>query len=74
MDRDHVKASRAEPTTPENRLWNALRAKQLGGFKFRQQHKSGACGPTSFVRRWEWRWRWTGIPTMRKRTPPAMHT
>ena len=38
MSSDYARESRANPTTPENRLWNALRNRQLGGFKFRRQH------------------------------------
>ena len=48
MQRDYARESRANPTTPENRLWNALRARQLGGFKFRQQHKLEGVRPDFF--------------------------
>jgi very-short-patch-repair endonuclease len=32
---------RAESTTAEQKLWRHLRAKRLGGFKFRRQHRIG---------------------------------
>jgi very-short-patch-repair endonuclease len=32
---------RANETAAEAKLWSALRAKQLGGFKFRRQHPIG---------------------------------
>lgn len=34
---DRAKTMRREPTEPERRLWLALRAKRLGGAKFRRQ-------------------------------------
>lgn len=33
-----AKANRKKPTSAEKRLWNALRAGKLGGYKFRRQH------------------------------------
>ncbi|MBN8676673.1 MAG: endonuclease domain-containing protein [Chitinophagales bacterium] len=30
--------NRLKPTEAEDKLWNALKGKQLGGFKFRRQH------------------------------------
>lgn len=48
MGRDHARASRANPTTPENRLWNALRGRRLGGYKFRQQHEVEGVRPDFF--------------------------
>jgi len=35
--RDHAKAMRSEPTEPEHRLWQILRAKRLSGYKFKRQ-------------------------------------
>ena len=48
MRRDYARESRVNPTTPENRLWNALRNRQLGGFKFRQQHRLADVRPDFF--------------------------
>jgi very-short-patch-repair endonuclease len=33
----HARKMRREPTEPETRLWQALRASQLGGYKFSRQ-------------------------------------
>jgi very-short-patch-repair endonuclease len=35
--RDRARAMRAEDTRAEARLWNALRAHRLGGWKWRRQ-------------------------------------
>ncbi|MEM6329397.1 MAG: DUF559 domain-containing protein [Planctomycetota bacterium] len=35
--RENAKQLRREATTPERLLWSVLRAKQLGGYKFRRQ-------------------------------------
>ena len=35
--RDRAHSTRREPTEPEKRLWRALSASKLGGFKFRRQ-------------------------------------
>ena len=32
---------RSNPTDAEKRLWNHLRARQMGGFRFRRQHPYG---------------------------------
>lgn len=48
MSRDYARESRANPTTPENRLWNAVRGRQLGGFKFRREHKMAGVRPDFF--------------------------
>ncbi len=37
----HAKNMRATPTEPEQRMWFALRAKRLGGAKFRRQKVIG---------------------------------
>jgi very-short-patch-repair endonuclease len=36
--RERVKRLRTNPTAPEKILWAVLRARQLGGLKFRRQH------------------------------------
>lgn len=37
----HARDMRREPTEPERRLWQKLRRKQLGSYKFRRQHPNG---------------------------------
>ena len=37
----HVRNMRQNPTDFERLLWNRLRRRQLGGFKFRRQHQVG---------------------------------
>ena len=39
--RDRGRRLRAESTDEERKLWAQLRAKRLGGFKFRRQHRIG---------------------------------
>ena len=39
---DRARAMRHEPAPAEQKLWSCLRARQLGGFKFRRQHPLGA--------------------------------
>src|ERR1700675_953889 len=39
--RDRGRPLRAELTSEERKLWAQLRAKRLGGFKFRRQHRIG---------------------------------
>lgn len=39
--RRHVKTLRKNLTSAERKLWNALRAKRLGGHRFRRQHPVG---------------------------------
>lgn len=34
---DHARAMRNRPTEPERRLWQGLRSRQSGGYKFRRQ-------------------------------------
>jgi len=43
MKTDRIKARglRKNPTEAEKRLWNHLRLRQLGGYKFRRQHPLG---------------------------------
>lgn len=48
MSGAYARHSRSNPTTPEIRLWNVLRARQLGGFKFRQQHEIEDVRPDFF--------------------------
>ncbi len=38
----HARAMREEPTPAETVLWEALRARRLGGLKFRRQHPINA--------------------------------
>ncbi len=38
---NHARTMRNNPTEPEQRLWSILRARQLGGYKFRRQEKIG---------------------------------
>ncbi|WP_420642830.1 endonuclease domain-containing protein [Candidatus Leptofilum sp.] len=38
----HAREMRQQPTEPERRLWQHLRRKQLGGFRFRRQQPLGA--------------------------------
>ena len=38
---DRARSLRARQTKTESLLWSVLRAKQLGGFKFRRQHPIG---------------------------------
>lgn len=40
--KEFVKNSRSNPTHAENTLWQMLRDKKLGGYKFRRQHIIGA--------------------------------
>ncbi len=40
---DRVRSLRRSPTEPEKRLWQRLRNRQLGGFKFRRQTPVGPC-------------------------------
>jgi very-short-patch-repair endonuclease len=37
INRDRARAMRADPTRAENALWQALRNRQLEGYKFRRQ-------------------------------------
>lgn len=37
----HARRMRREPTKAENVLWQKLRHRQLGGYKFRRQHPVG---------------------------------
>lgn len=39
--RERVREFRKEPTLAEEKLWQALRSRRLGGAKFRQQHTIG---------------------------------
>ena len=39
--RRYVRDLRKHPTEAERLLWNRLRRRQLGGFKFRRQHQVG---------------------------------
>lgn len=48
MTLGHARDSRANPTLPESRLWEQLRNRQLGGFKFRRQHKTEGLRPDFF--------------------------
>jgi very-short-patch-repair endonuclease len=38
----HAREMRRQPTEPERRLWQRLRGKRLGGYKFRRQQPLGA--------------------------------
>jgi very-short-patch-repair endonuclease len=38
----HAREMRRQPTEPERRLWQRLRRKQLGGYKFRRQQPLGS--------------------------------
>ena len=37
----HARRMRREPTTAEKHLWQKLRRRQIGGYKFRRQHPIG---------------------------------
>ena len=39
--RERARAMRREPTKAEGHMWSLLRARHLGGFKFRRQHVIG---------------------------------
>jgi very-short-patch-repair endonuclease len=39
--RDRARRLRADPTAEERKLWQHLKAKRLGGFRFRRQHPIG---------------------------------
>ena len=41
MGKERARALRKNSTDAERKLWNALRAGRLGGFKFRRQHQVG---------------------------------
>ena len=41
MSRDRARSLRMTMTDAERRLWSALRARRLQGFKFRRQHPVG---------------------------------
>ena len=41
--RQNAKTLRRDATQTDQRLWYALRAKQLGGLKFRRQHPIDSC-------------------------------
>ena len=38
----HAREMRQQPTEPERRLWQRLRRKQLGGYRFRRQQPLGS--------------------------------
>jgi very-short-patch-repair endonuclease len=39
--REHARAMRRNPTSNEQRIWNWLRSRRFGDFKFRRQHPIG---------------------------------
>jgi very-short-patch-repair endonuclease len=41
MDRSKAQELRKNPTEAERKLWQHLRLRQLGGYKFRRQHSLG---------------------------------
>ncbi|WP_422057789.1 DUF559 domain-containing protein [Sphingomonas sp.] len=45
-----ARQNRRNPTEYEKRLWRHVSNRQLGGYKFRRQHKFAPTSPTSSAR------------------------